>query len=79
MKMEWIPTSEKIPTESGEYLACTEEGDVFVAHFAPGRIGKPIWWNLLCVGYRAERVIAWMPMPTPYGKETDDGYYPIYG
>ncbi len=76
---EWIPCSERMPSEQGEYLvAVTYEGDTYVEclHY-----GKPTMANREVKGecfydsddewgdivYDTE-AIAWMPLPKPYGE-----------
>lgn len=50
----WIPVSERLPEETGEYLTTTMYGDVFCDY----------WQS--CNFNRTEMVIAWMPMPEPW-------------
>lgn len=76
---EWIPCSERLPSEQGEYLVTvTYEGDTYVEclHY-----GKPTMANREVKGecfydsddewgdivYDTE-AIAWMPLPKPYGE-----------
>ena len=76
---EWIPCSERMPSEQGEYLVTvTYEGDTYVEclHY-----GKPTMANREVKGecfydsddewgdivYDTE-AIAWMPLPKPYGE-----------
>ena len=75
----WIPCSERLPSEQGEYLVTvTYEGDTYVEclHY-----GKPTMANREVKGecfydsddewgdvvYDTE-AIAWMPLPKPYGE-----------
>lgn len=77
VSVEWIPISERLPNERGEYLVTvTFEGDTYVEclHY-----GKPMMANREVKGecfydsddewgdvvYDTE-VIAWMPLPKPY-------------
>ena len=79
---EWIPCSERLPSEQGEYLVTvTYEGDTYVEclHY-----GKPTMANREVKGecfydsddewgdivYDTE-AIAWMPLPKPYGERKD--------
>lgn len=79
---EWIPCSERLPSEQGEYLVTvTYEGDTYVEclHY-----GKPTMANREVKGecfydsdeewgdivYDTE-AIAWMPLPKPYGERKE--------
>ena len=55
---KWIPCSERLPEETGEYLTTTMYGDVFCDY----------WQS--CNFNRTEMVIAWMPLPEPYKERT---------
>lgn len=52
----WIPVSERLPKEDGEYLVTTINGDVDIYEFHT--------W-----GAKSPKVIAWMPKPEPYKEE----------
>ena len=62
MKQQWIPVTEKLPEEYGEYLVtkhtigwnCEEYDVIDIAYFDGDGFHK------------ADRVIAWMPLPEPY-------------
>ena len=66
----WIAVSEK-PKKNGEYLVTkidriTHDRIVDIAHYA----------NFIHDNngfYKTDAVIAWMPLPEPYRKETEDG------
>lgn len=47
---EWIPVSERLPTESGTYLVACDEG----------RVSWHFYYNTF-----PDRVTHWMPLPTP--------------
>ena len=85
--MKWIPTSERLPSERGEYLVTVDfDGDTYVECF---HYGKPMMANREVKGecfYDSDdewgdvvydkEVIAWMPLPKPYRKtepQTDIG------
>ena len=83
VSVEWIPCEERLPSERGEYLVTvTFEGDTYVEclHY-----GKPTMANREVKGecfydsddewgdvvYDTE-VIAWMPLPKPYGERESE-------
>ena len=53
----WIPVSERLPEDSGYYIATTK-----------CRWGNESFAMFYCDGMDWERVIAWMPLPEPYEK-----------
>ena len=59
----WIPVTEKLPEESGNYLV-TSKGSTWVANWFNGA-----WWGIekKC---RCTDVEAWRPLPEPY-KESE--------
>ena len=60
---EWIPCSERMPSEDGWYLiALAFEWGI---EYEAGRWEDGIWWNP-----NSHVNVAWMPLPQPY-KETD--------
>lgn len=65
--VEWIPCSDRLPSESGTYLVTTAKGAVWADHFYANSVDDRHW------SYRTRRVpIAWMPMPKPYkGGDTE--------
>lgn len=65
----WIPCSERLPEENGNYLVTVEANDgtasikfQMVDHYGP---------KWLHEGKR-EKVIAWMPLPEPYNAESEE-------
>lgn len=69
---DWIPVEEKLPEESGYYMACiyNEEVDdydfrkTWFAHVDDYDMDESEWREL----YDFERVTAWQPLPKPYKK-----------
>ena len=61
---EWIPVSERLPSESGWYIVtvCGYERIVDVLPYNSG-------WNGVTT---KQEVVAWMPLPMPYRKEDED-------
>lgn len=68
-KTEWIPTSERLPEEYGEYLVtkrtigwnCEEYDSNDIAYFDSDGFHK------------ADKVTAWMPLPEPYKEDSCNG------
>lgn len=59
---QWIPCSERLPAENGDYLVTVIwEGklEVFMDYFQFGCM----WYDC------GDNVIAWMPLPEPYKEE----------
>ena len=64
---QWIPCSERLPDEFGEYLVtkkaigwnCEEYNSNDIAYFDNEGFNK------------ADKVLAWMPFPKPYGGESE--------
>lgn len=72
----WIPVSERLPEEDGQYLITVKYKhvndsyeDVYAEHgeWYGGR------WDTFCFGHcgEVEGIIAWMPLPTPYHPDTN--------
>lgn len=57
----WIPVSERLPEDSGYYIATTK-----------CRWGNESFVMFYCDGMDWERVIAWMPLPEPYRKGMEE-------
>lgn len=74
----WIPVSERLPDDSSEYLVTVIDEDVdtykytgiaWYAHPKDYDIEEGDWRELM----HDEKVIAWMPLPTPYEpKESEE-------
>jgi len=65
-KTQWVPVSERLPEEDGEYLVCGE-GKVWICGFLTLYYVRG-WDN----DVRNPRVIAWMPLPEPYERGEDE-------
>ena len=66
----WIPCSERLPEEDGDYLMTTKwigsySGDVYIETHVAYYRKKSKEWD--CVD-----IIAWMPLPQPYKAESED-------
>jgi len=68
----WIPCSERLPEEYGNYLATMDDGDVQECTYSPEK-NTPFMrggWSTCeadgIVFLDIAEVIAWMPLPSPY-------------
>ena len=69
-QQRWIPCSERLPEENGQYLITVKyvhvDGydDIYAEH-GEWTDGK---WDMFCFGHcgKVENIIAWMPLPEPY-------------
>ena len=69
----WIPCSERLPEENGQYLITVKyvhvDGydDIYAEHgeWADGK------WHMFMFGHcgKVENIIAWMPLPEPYEED----------
>ena len=71
---KWIPCSERLPDEDGQYLITVKYkhvnnsyDDIYAEH-GEWFDGK---WDMFCLGHcgEVEGIIAWMPLPKPYKEE----------
>jgi hypothetical protein len=60
---EWIPCSERLPNKKEIVLITNDKGNVRFGQFR-GTHGKYWIWK----GNTLETVLAWMPLPKPYGE-----------
>ena len=70
---QWIPISERLPEEDGQYLITVkykpeaDYEDIYAEHgeWIDGR------WDMFCFGHcgEVEGIVAWMPLPKPYREE----------
>lgn len=66
-KREWIPCSERLPSEQGQYLVtfplCNGDPWVYVLSFSKGKFYETDdeWGDI-----EYDDVTAWMPLPKPY-------------
>lgn len=79
-ELHWIPCSERLPEENGEYLTTMFHKGVG-GYFVKSRLfvvasviykGMKDFWLLDGIDDADMEVIAWMPLPEPYKEETDD-------
>ena len=78
MPTGWIPCSERLPSEKGNYLIWYRFYDVIkaktmsVCKIAYYSTELEHWLGLRYSEYSRDEVLAWMPLPTPYGGESDE-------
>ncbi len=74
----WIPCEERFPEEYGEYLVTMNDGSVQECGYIPENNGDALisgWNTCESTGFvfiDEWDVIAWMPLPEPYGAERED-------
>lgn len=66
-KPRWIPVSERLPEDSGNYLIAIAD-----SNYTNGQYFKISWFYPSDKGwsYRNAAVIAWMPLPEPFEGNT---------
>ena len=70
-KGEWIPCSERLPSENGDYLVTLENGVVKILGYSTTqRTTYPKGFYYIKDGFSWRQmqnpVVAWMPLPEPY-------------
>ena len=70
---EWIPCSERLPNENGDYLVTLENGVVKILGYSTiQRTTYPKGFYYIKDGFSWRQmqnpVVAWMPLPKPYGE-----------
>lgn len=65
---QWIPCPERLPEKLGEYLVTVKTVGWNLEETTEIDIA---YWDDLEGFHKAEKVIAWMPMPEPYGGEQE--------
>ena len=73
----WIPCSERLPEEYGEYICTMSNGDIQECGFVPSGEKEliPGWSTCEADGFKKldyQDVIAWMPLPSSYQGESED-------
>ena len=70
-EQKWIPCSERLPEEYGNYLITTHDGNVDIGTIDPKK--KYVWSACDSDGfYWLRDVLAWMPLPEPYREESEE-------
>lgn len=75
-EQRWIPCSERLPEENGQYLITVkyvhvdDYEDIYSEHgeWADGK------WDMFIFGHcgKVENITAWMPLPEPYKGEDNE-------
>lgn len=65
----WIPVSERLPEESGNYLIAIAD-----SNYKNGQFFEISWFypSNHTWSFRNANVIAWMPLPEPYKAESEE-------
>lgn len=66
---QWIPCSERLPTESGKYLVTVKNLTRFWILKEPVFVCNYEFNEFMFQGWEDNEVIAWMPLPEPYKGE----------
>ena len=64
----WIPCSERLPEELGDYLVSIKRVGWNFEEYVENDIA---YWDDLEGFHKADKVIAWMPLPEPYKGEQE--------
>ncbi len=75
LEQRWIPVTERLPKENGQYLITVkykpEAGyeNIYAEHgeWTDGQ------WDMFCFGHcgEVEDIVAWMPLPEPYKEDAE--------
>lgn len=81
---EWIPATERLPEETGEYLVSTDNDEIFVIPYDEHERDFGYWYEEFSeetggkIGeeWRSAddncmKVVAWRPLPEPYREEEE--------
>lgn len=63
----WIPVSERLPEEEGNYLVCYNNGYISVSEWHPNPYEK------VCFDIFPSLIVAWMPLPKSYVTDINVG------
>lgn len=72
----WIPVSERLPEECGEYICTMSNGGVQECGFVPSDMKELVagWSTCEADGFKKldyQDIIAWQPLPKPYEVEME--------
>ncbi len=63
----WIPVSERLPEEEGNYLVYYNDGYIAVSEWHPNPYEK------ICFDLLPSLIVAWMPLPPSYEPQESEG------
>ena len=63
---KWIPCSERLPENNGNYMTCDEKGNIHIFWYDDC---QKCPFNISEYHTRYYPVVAWMPLPEPYKGE----------
>lgn len=73
---QWIPCSERLPKEDGQYLITVKykHVDGYDDIYAEHGDWYDAKWDMFCFGHcgEVEDIIAWMPLPEPYTERREE-------
>lgn len=75
---EWIPVSERLPEDYGNYLVFTSDNDIDIGTYHPVTYHPRMWSMCDANGFywadnKNIEVLAWKPLPKPYESEAENG------
>ena len=77
VKQDWIPVSEMLPEESGQYLITVKykHVDNYEDIYAEHGEWNGSKWDMFMFGHcgEVESILAWMPLPKPYDPQESEG------
>ncbi len=68
---EWIPVTERLPEEKGQYLVAIEDNEGCLIETTKAFYELNGLWSSPFF-YMSDVVTAWMPLPEPYKEDKDD-------
>ena len=76
-KTRWIPVSERLPEDYGEYICTMSDDNVQECGFVPSYVKELIsgWSTCEANGFKKldyRDIKAWMPLPQPYKAESEE-------
>ena len=74
-EQRWIPCSERLPEESGQYIITVKyvHVDGYEDLYAEHGEWDGDRWDMFCFGHcgKVEDIVAWMPLPEPFKGVTE--------
>ena len=72
LEQRWIPVSERLPEEDGEYLCTVQTHDIDTDNVIDEYINFCDFIDSGWCVFDDETVVAWMPLPEPYREESEE-------